>query len=100
MKSFDSWLLSIAKTEFEPGADRITVGARAISFEKEGDEMISVLQSVFEETNSGCGAVGDPVIEVAVKIPIDCCNGSRVISEVPADGGRNVGEASVVSATV
>ena len=85
MKSFDSWLFTIAKAEFEPGSNRITVSVRTVSFEKEGDEMIRVLQSVFEETNSGCGAVGDPVVEVAVKIPIDYSNGSRVISEVPAD---------------
>ena len=71
VKSFNSWLFIIAKAEFDPGSNRITVSVCTVSFEKEGDEMIRVLQSVFEETNSRSGAVGDPVVKVAVKIPID-----------------------------
>lgn len=88
----------ILEGDFDTGSNAVTVGFLAVSGEVEGDEGGLGLEVVAEEPDPGCGAVGDPDVEVAIAIIIDESDGPGVIGKIPADRGGDVSEASAVTA--
>jgi len=88
----------ILEMDFDPGTDGVTIGCFTIAGEVKGEESGVGIEVVFKKADTGCGAVGNPKIEVAIVVVVDEADGAGVVGEVPTDGGGDVSESTTVAA--
>jgi hypothetical protein len=82
-----------AAPERQSRADGITIRFPAIADQPDRDEAALRLMVVLQEPDPGRGAVRDPHVRVAIPIPIDDADRTRVIVKIDTEQSADINKA-------